>query len=324
VSVDGDRAAAVVTVIGEALIDFVPGDRPRSFLALPGGSPFNVGIALARLGLRTALMARLGDNAFGAILRERALAEGLDLTAAPAAHEPTTLAVVSLDEQARASYDFYVQGTADWQWTADETGRVPAGTEVLHFGSLAAWTPPGDGPILALAGRLRGRGEVLVSYDPNVRPGLLGGRDQGRRRVERGVALAHLAKASAEDLDWLYPGTAFEEVARRWLGLGVTVVVITDGASGATAFTTGAPPLHRPGREVTVADTVGAGDSFTGGLIAALAGRELHRPARLAGCPPQLLGAVLDDAISVATITCERPGADPPRRAELGPQWGRI
>jgi fructokinase len=321
VSADG---AAAVTVIGEALIDFVPGDQPRSFVALPGGSPFNVGVTLARLGLRTALMARLADNPFGRILRERAMAEGLDLSAAPAAREPTTLAVVSLDEQARASYDFYLQGTADWQWTADETARLPADTQVLHFGSLAAWTPPGDEPVLSLASRLRRRGEALVSYDPNVRPALLDGRDQGRRRVERGVALAHLAKASAEDIDWMYPGMPGAEVARRWLGLGVTTVIITDGADGATAFTAGAPPVHRPGRPVTVADTVGAGDAFTGGLIAALAERDLHRPARLAGCPAATLGAVLDDAISVAAITCERPGADPPRRAELGPDWGRA
>jgi fructokinase len=314
---------AVVTVIGEALIDFVPGGEPRSFVALPGGSPFNVGVTLARLGLRTALMARLADNVFGRILRQRAVSEGLDLTAAAAAREPTTLAVVSLDEQARASYDFYLQGTADWQWTADETRRVPASTEVLHFGSLAAWTPPGDGPVLALAGRLRGRGDVLVSYDPNVRPSLLAGRDQGRRRVESGVAQAHLAKASAEDIAWLYPGMAAADVARRWLRLGVTVVVITDGPDGATAFTAAGAPVHRPGRRVTVADTVGAGDSFTGALIAALAGRDLHRPARLAGCQAEMLAAVLDDAIYVSAITCERPGADPPRRAELGPGWGQ-
>ncbi len=204
-------ARATVTVIGEALIDLVPGDEPRSFTACPGGSPYNVAIGLARLGHKTALMARLAGNAFGRLLRERAAAEGIRLDAAPRASEPTTLAVVSLDAEARASYDFYLEGTADWQWTAEETGLVPETTAVLHFGSIASWTPPGDEHILGLANRMRGRGDVLVSYDPNIRPRLLQDRDHGQRMVERSVRLAHLAKASAEDVAWLYPDRTIDD-----------------------------------------------------------------------------------------------------------------
>ena len=114
-----------LTVIGEALIDLVPGEAPLAYRASPGGSPYNVAIGLARLGQDTALMARLADNAFGRILRDRAEAEGMDLDAAPHASEPTTLAVVSLDADGHANYDFYVDGTADWQWTATETSRMP-------------------------------------------------------------------------------------------------------------------------------------------------------------------------------------------------------
>lgn len=117
-------ARADITVIGEALIDLVPGDQPQTYHAVPGGSPYNVAIGLARLGHRTALMARLADNALGRILRDRAQAEGIDLRAAPPAAEPATLAIVSLDDTAQASYDFYLNGTADWQWTAPETGRA--------------------------------------------------------------------------------------------------------------------------------------------------------------------------------------------------------
>ena len=148
-------AAAGVTVIGEAIIDLVPGDQPRTFQAVPGGSPYNVAVGLARLGHRTTLMARLADTAFGRILRDHAEAEGIDLGAAPHAAEPSTLAVVSLDASAQASYDFYLNGTADWQWTAEETGRAPERTAVLHFGSLASWTPPGDARIIELAERMR-------------------------------------------------------------------------------------------------------------------------------------------------------------------------
>lgn len=110
----------LVTVIGEALIDLVPGEAPGDYQAHAGGSPFNVAVALARLRESTALMARLSDHGFGQLLRDRAAAEDIDLSAAARATEPATLAVVSLNGTGQASYDFYVEGTADWHWTIGE------------------------------------------------------------------------------------------------------------------------------------------------------------------------------------------------------------
>ena len=311
----GTRAA--VTVIGEAIIDLVPGDQPRTFHAVPGGSPYNVAIGLTRLGHQATLMARLADNAFGRLLREHARAEGIDLSAAPQAAEPATLAVVSLDAAAQASYDFYVQGTADWQWTAEEIGGAPDGTAVLHFGSLASWTPPGDAGILELARRMRGRGDVLLSYDPNVRPGLLADHRHGQQMIERAIRLAHLVKASTDDIAWLYPGHSPAEVARQWLRLGATVVVITGSADGADAFTADGSSVHRPARDITVVDTVGAGDSFTAGLITSLIRRDRYTPADLARWPADQMSAALDDAILVAALNCQRRGNDPPTMAEV-------
>jgi fructokinase len=309
-------ARADITVIGEAVIDLVPGDQPQTYHAVPGGSPYNVAVGLARLGHRTALMARLAGNALGRILRDRARAEGIDLRAAPPAAEPATLAVVSLDASAQASYDFYLNGTADWQWTAEETGRVPDTTAVLHFGSIASWTPPGDARILALAADMRGRGDVLISYDPNIRPRLLADHEHGQRMAERAIRLAHLAKASSDDIAWLYPGRTAAEVARHWLQLGPAVVVITS-SGGADAFTAQGRPVHQPARDIAVADTIGAGDSFTAGLIGSLIRRRQHLPAQLAQCPAQQLSAALDDAILVASLNCQRRGNDPPALADL-------
>lgn len=304
--------APVVTVIGEALIDLVPHGGPGVFLARPGGSPFNVAIGLARLGHRTSLMARLADNAFGRLLRDHVVAEGVDLSGAPRPTEPTTLAVVSLDAGAQATYDFYSRDTADWQWTAEEIARVPDGTTVLHFGSLASWTPPGADHIHAAADALRRRGDALVSYDPNVRPALLGEPEHARWLVERGVGAAHLVKASREDVEWLYPALGIEKIAAGWLGLGPALVVITDGADGAHLFRTGDDPVSRAGRPARVVDTVGAGDAFTAGLLGALVRRDLHTPERIRRSSPALLAAAVDDAILVAALTCERVGADPP------------
>ncbi len=303
-----------LTIIGEALVDLLPSPAlgPGCYQAKPGGSPFNVAIGLARLGHRTALMARLADDGFGALLRAHAAAEHIDLGSAPLAAEPTTLAVVGLDGEARASYSFYRNGTADWQWTDAETARLPADTAVFHMGSLASWLPPGDERILAAAAALRQAGEVLISYDPNVRPALLGQPGSVPELVERSVRVAHLVKASREDTDWLYRGTSLDRVAARWLDLGALLVVVTDGPHGALVFRPGAAPAHRPGRQVRLADTIGAGDAFTAGLLGALARRGLHTPARLAGCSAARLGDAADEAILISALTCERIGADPP------------
>jgi fructokinase len=302
----------VVTVIGEALIDLVPHGNPGDFRARPGGSPFNVAIGLARLGHRTSLMARLADNAFGRILRDHAASEGIDLTCAPHAPEPTTLAVVSMDANAQASYDFYFNGTADWQWTAAEAALVPADTAILHFGSVASWTPPGNEHIHAAVREMRQRGRTLISYDPNVRPVLLQDPARARHAVERSVSAAHLVKASREDIEWLYPDADIEQVSARWLELGAVLVVITDGAHGAHLFQAGAARMSRPGRKAAVADTVGAGDAFTAALLGALLRHGLHTPGLVAQSSPTVLAAAVDDAILVSSLTCERIGADPP------------
>jgi fructokinase len=312
----------MVTVIGEAIIDLIPAAGPRRYVACPGGSPYNVAVGLSRLGLNTALMARLADTAFGRLLRDQAVAEGIADAAAPRATEPASLAVVSLNAAAQASYDFYLDGTADWHWTDEEIDRVPAATRVLHFGSIASWTPPGDQQILGLARRMRERGDVLVSYDPNIRARLLPGQAQGRRLAERGVGLAHLVKASAEDIAWLYPELSPADVARHWLGLGASVVVITDGPAGADAYRGAGPPVRRLAHDVPVVDTVGAGDSFTAGLLGWLVRRGLQSPAALARCAGSDLAAALDEAIAAAELTCQRPGADPPTAAELAAASG--
>ncbi len=307
-----DAEGARLTVIGEALVDLVPAASHGCFQAKPGGSPFNVAIGLARLGHPATLMARLADNAFGRLLREHAEAEGVDLSHAPRAAEPTTLAVVTLDDNAQASYDFYLQGTADWQWTDAEIALLPEDTAVFHLGSLASWTPPGDERIHAAAARLRRDGAVLVSYDPNIRPALLGDPGSARSRVERSVSVAHIVKASREDVGWLYPGASLTQVSDRWLALGAVLVVITDGPHGAHVFRPDAAPAHRPGRAVRLVDTIGAGDAFTSGLLGGLARRRVRTPDLLRACPPGRVAEAVDEAILVSALTCERSGADPP------------
>jgi fructokinase len=302
---------AVLSVIGEALIDFVDAGDHSTFAAYPSGSPLNVAVGLARLGHDTEFMARFGEDTFGRMLRAHAERNGVGLSSSVAATEQSSLAIATLDQDAKAHYDFYLTGTADWQWTDAEL-RVPPATRILHAGSLTSWLPPGADRVIEMLRRVRD--DMLVSYDPNVRPGLLGTPEQARELIERAVAVAHLVKASDDDIGWLYPGDSEDAIAARWLALGATTVVITRGERGARAYRPGAAPLERPAREIRLVDTIGAGDAFTSGLLGALARAGVRDAPGLAAAD---LVEALDEAILVAALTCERAGADPPTAAEL-------
>jgi fructokinase len=309
---------AVLTVVGEALVDLVDSGDHRTFTAHAGGSPLNVAVGLARLGHPTALLARLATDAFGRLLRAHATANGIDLTVAPHAAEPTTLAVASLDDQRRAAYDFYLDGTADWQWTTAELAGMPADTTILHTGSLASWTPPGDERIAELVRGARVDGRTLVSYDPNVRPRLIGTPERGRDLIERFVAAAHVVKASDEDIGWLYPDHAPDQVAARWVDLGALLVVITRGPQGASGYRAGRRRVDRAAPAIEVVDTVGAGDALMSGLLSSLAELgDAASPHALTDLDDEVIGQVLARAVLAAAMTCERAGADPPTVDEL-------
>ena len=305
----------VIAVIGEALIDLVEthDDEPR--LARPGGSPYNVAIGLARLQRHTYFVGRLSRDPLGAVLRNHALRSDVDLSVAVDAYEPTTVALVELAPDGSATYQFGVEGTADFRWTDAELHAVPDEVTAVHFGSLASWLPPGDAAIARRISELRAAG-ALVSYDPNIRPHLQTDAPQARNQVEQALAITHLVKTSEEDLAYIYPGEDVEKIASAWLGLGPTVVIVTRGPAGAQAFIETGSRIVPP-RPTTVIDTVGAGDSFMSGLLDAAAEDGLLDPAALADADLDAIGALLTHAGLVAAITCSRAGANPPRRAEL-------
>jgi fructokinase len=303
---------APFAVIGEALIDVVEtgDDDPR--LARPGGSPYNVAVGLARLGRRARFVGRLSVDPLGQILRNHALRSGVDLSLCVDATEPTTVALVELDVNGGASYRFGVEATADFRWTVDELASVPADTRAVHFGSLASWTPPGDAAILHRVAQLRDAG-AAVSYDPNVRPRLQPDAVAARNQIERTLSLAHLVKTSDEDLAYLYPRADPVAVADDWLAHGPEAVVLTRGGEGSVVVTAD-ERLDRDARPVAVVDTVGAGDAFMSGLLDALRSAGALEPGRIRTAP---WAEVLDVAALVAGLTCERAGANPPRRADV-------
>ncbi len=279
-------------VIGEALVDVVRrgADAP---VAHPGGSPLNVAVGLARLGIPATLHSSFGADAHGLAIAEHLAASDVAVTATTVGTDPTSVAVATIGADGAATYDFRIA----WEPAPVD----PAGFDLVHTGSIGAALEPGATVVEAALAAAAG----LVSFDPNIRPALLPPAEVARERVERLVGLAQVVKASDEDVAWLYPGDAITTVLERWRALGPRLVVVTRGGGGADALTA-AGALHVDVPPVTVADTIGAGDSFMAGLLADLLRNGFDDPA-----------ASLAFAARCAAITVSRPGANPPWTAEL-------
>src|SRR4029453_8092141 len=216
-------------VIGEALVDLVGQRGSRMFVAHPGGSPANVALGLGRLGDPVTLMTHLGRDAFGEMISSHLQASGVRVVGADA-ESKTSLAVATL-AAGIATYDFRIE------WDIGDVEPLPVETPCLHTGSLATVLEPGRTRVQNLLEHEHQRGRVTISYDPNVRPALLGTPEAARPGIEHLVALSDVVKVSDEDLEWLYPDRRDEDVARDWLALGAPLVVVTRGGEGVFAVT---------------------------------------------------------------------------------------
>jgi fructokinase len=305
-----DRGGAVV-VGGEALVDLVLG--PVGELeAHSGGGPFNTARALGRLEQPVLFLGRLSSDRFGRRMRAELEEDGVRLDAVVDTDDPTTLAVAEIDAAGAASYRFYTEGTSAPGLTP-ETARaaLPDDVAMLHVGTLGLVLEPMATALADLAERAAGR--ALVMVDPNVRPVLIGDRLGYRARLAAVLRHTDVVKASDDDLAWLEPDRGPADAARSLLADGPSVALVTRGSKGALVVTAdcevevAAPP-------VAVVDTIGAGDSFSGGFLAYL---------RMRGLGSEALDdrSAVTDAASfacrVAALTCARPGASPPRLSEL-------
>ncbi|MFE6871195.1 carbohydrate kinase [Kitasatospora sp. NPDC057692] len=302
----------MITVVGEAVMDLMRSGQGGT-TAHPGGSPANVAVGLGRLGNDVALLTRLGPDAHGTELARHLVGSGVALPAGVVDRHPTSTAIAHTDESGSATYEFAIT----WQLPDLEPDGLLAGSACLHTGSIAATLEPGASTVRRLVERARGR--RTVSYDPNCRPSLMGDPARARTRIESLVASADVVKASDEDLGWLRPGQDVVDVAREWLALGPSLVVVTRGAAGAVGVCR-AGTVERRARRVAVADTVGAGDAFMAGLLDALNRRDLlglDNADRLYGIDTGTLAELLDAATLVSSFTCTRPGANPPTTEEL-------
>jgi fructokinase len=312
----------VVAVLGERIVDFVPGEDPQAYRAVAGGSPANVALGVRRLGGEPVLLGRAGDDGLAALL-DRAVADnGLSTAALLRRTGPSLLAVCTRQDDGSVSYYFYYQGSPDLMWDAADLAEAvaaarAAGATAWHTGSLVSWLGPGVDAVLAAWRAAHDAGDLTLSYDPNARPGTVP-REVMRARVEEFVGLSHVVKVSDEDLAFLYPGDAPEDVCARWVDQGPGLVVLTRGSRGLAAWRSGRPVVDVSGRDVDVADTVGAGDTVTAALLVGLGDAgALGSGGDIAGLSDEVVRAILERAAVAAAITCSREGAQPPTRAEV-------
>ena len=306
----------MLTVIGEALVDVVSreGEEPRAHV---GGSPMNVAVGLARLGHDVQFLGRYGRDEYGRQVADHLTGNGVRLPF-DADALPTSVAQATLDETGAASYEFQLDWSLDV--SPERIDELLRDTDALHAGSIGAMLEPGA----TVVGQAleRARGHALISYDPNCRPSIIPDSSDARARAEKIVALCHVIKASDEDLLWLYPHRSIEDSARAWLKAGARLVVVTRGVMGPWAVSrgTGRDGVEVPAARVTVADTVGAGDSFMAALLSGLADRNILGPTA-ASALDELDGAQLTEllrhAAAAAGVTVSRSGADLPTRADL-------
>lgn len=291
-------------VVGESLIDMVGSDEHV------GGSPLNVAVGLGRLGRDVDFLTHIADDSHGRRIVDYVEAAGVQLVSESRTAERTATARSTISADGSADYVFDL----DWQLSGTPPVAPPL---FVHTGSIAAVRDPGCLAVAALIDTYRV--SATVTFDPNVRPSLITGRERAVARIEHLVELSDIVKVSEEDLRWIDPTRPPEQIAQTWLRLGPAIVAVTMAQRGAVAYCA-AGVARVPARAVRVVDTVGAGDSFMAGLLDALWGSDLlggDRRTDLRKIGVDALTGALEAASLSSALTVARAGADLPDRAAL-------
>lgn len=303
----------MIVVCGEALFDVFATQEMSAGIELAarqGGSPFNLATGVARLGGKASFFGGLAPDMFGRKLHAALAAEGVDLSAAPRPEAPTALVMVSLDEKGVPHYAFYGSATAERMVGLEDLQRVPHEVEAIHVGSYCMVVEPVASTLRALVERQRGHS--LIAYDPNVRLTIEPRVDVWRDALQWMLARSDVLKISEEDIHAIDPALPVDAFVRQALDAGVALVVVTRGEHGVVAATPGLPSLALPAVPVTVADTVGAGDTFQAGLLSWLQRHGYLCRSAVERLTRDALAEALRFAARAAAITCSRQGADLP------------
>ena len=296
-----------VWVCGEVLIDLIPDGTERK--AVVGGGPANTAKALSKLGIATQFIDGISTDKYGQMALKQLHKDGVLLDFVKFSDKPTCLAIVSLNKNGGASYEFVIEGTATFDfsplWLPDPAVNKPS---LLHIGTLVTAIEPAASVLFEWAKQVVNVSPIV--FDPNIRPAVMSDRAEYVKQVERWVSISSAVKVSDDDIYWLYPGVELDQVANKWLSMGPELVVVTFGDKGLTGYRKDEKAAV-DAKKVVVADTVGAGDTVGAILVEAIIEDGLDK---LTG---DRLSVMLDRAAKAAAITVSRTGALPPSKAEI-------
>ena len=303
----------MILCAGEALIDMIPNET-GAYVPHVGGAVLNTAVALGRLGAPSALVTGLSSDPFGQMIADHLHASHVDTTHAVRSGRNTTLAFVHLD-QGNATYTFYDDETATSAIQPADLPALPTSTEAVFFGGISLCNPPVADSLINMA--IGVPASTLVMADPNIRPGFARDQTAYRARLTRLLARVDIAKLSDDDISWLIPDGDLAAKAQTVLDMGPKMLLLTEGGAGATAYLRGGVSARAAAQQVTVVDTVGAGDTFNAGCLMALREAGALTPAALSGLDAAALTEMLEFAARVAAVTVSRAGANPPWAHEL-------
>jgi len=311
-----------IIVCGEALIDLVPRkfEDEAAYVAMPGGSPFNIAKAVALAGGESFFHGALSTDFFGELLLSDLRSAGVRDELIEISDKLTTLAFVDF-AGISPRYAFYNVDTPSVGFKPG-IGDFDVGEgAIIAVGSISLIDQPAADRIAEFA--IAESKRAMLAFDPNVRPQMIKNRSEWERRIGAILDAASIVKLSAEDLDYISPGSTRDEFAASVLTRGAALVLVTDGENGAAAFSnSGRATEMAPG--ITVADTVGAGDSFMGAALVWLAEQGMSNRRNL---PDKLSSEKLEELLRFATraaaINCTRTGCSPPTRIEIEEALGR-
>lgn len=306
----------MIVCCGEALIDMIPRTTTTgeaAFVPHSGGAVFNTARALGRLGVPVSFFSGISNDTFGRQLADALTESNVGLDHVRFSDRPSTLAFVHLRD-GQASYSFYDENSAGRMLVEGDLPDLSPAVEALHFSCISLIPEPCGSTYEALM--RREHGQRVVMLDPNIRAGFIPDKQKHLERMRRMIGMADIVKLSDEDLVWFGEEGSHDDIAQRWLAAGPAVVVLTRGGQGALGYTRDLR-IDVPAREVTVVDTVGAGDTFNAGLLAAFRDQGVLDKASLRALDGDQLRKAMDFAMGAAAITVSRAGANPPWRHEL-------
>jgi len=307
-----------VLVIGEALVDVVYGINGE-IKNIPGGSPANTAVALARLGTKTYMKARTSSDQFGTEIRNYLTNQNVNLDYSLVVDSPSSVIDAVIQKDGSAKYEANLNGAADYGWTFAELNQeIDRDIQIIQLGSLTSYVEPGATNVEKWFAQLRQSDKYLLTFDPNIRHPLDGQNEKDvRNRAKRLASLSHVVKASDEDLNWIFSNDNPKDSAINIIKSGASLVFVTLGKKGAFVVNKELEIIEVPAKEIEVIDTIGAGDTFAAALITQLLENSWINENELEKLKTTDLTAILTNCALAAAITCARQGANPPHRLEV-------